>query len=576
MTNDRAHRLLVRAWAHPTVRRLAETRAGKWLASRRRVRPLLDTFHERSSERRTHPLRTVMHRPPPVARRNTAAAPAAPAPVTRFIVLSEGRSGSTLLVHSLGRRWPEIRALGEEFSRDHPSWSSFDDSLRRAYLTLDGHPIIGCKVLVGQTTPRELTELLELDDMHVIVLRRRDLLRRHVSEEIARKTDQWTLRSTEPASSADSRAVTVDTARLHRRLMLSRRYFEDLDVMTQDLPRLEIWYEDLESDLDGQLRRVATFLGAGAPANEAPPLLARQNPEPLRELVRNLDEVEEFLASTGFADLIGGSGPDLPAASEPMETPSTPTPTQIAVVHAAFSSADRGPGPSIDPLLAVIDSMEGDPQARRLATTIRRRLRGRGTSSASLDRLHRDSTVLNLRLLDLLPKVIDALDAAGIPSILVGGTAIAVNASGTGSAHPMDRLELAVRPADEVRAIESVLAAGWRRSIDGRLTHGDLVLVLDHCERDLIDRTMAPPTDRLGDALVSIVDGPGSDRFRRIVDALFLMDPDGDGIDRTLIDRLVPASRNQQQTITEAVAILDRIIEPLVLTDRTNTDRGLP
>src|SRR5207245_2853083 len=63
---------------------------------------------------------------------------------------------------------------------------------------------------------------------------------------------------------------------------------------------LDVWYEDLSEHLDAELRRVATFLGAGESAHESEPVLTRQNPEPLRLLVRNYADVRRRLSLTSM------------------------------------------------------------------------------------------------------------------------------------------------------------------------------------------------------------------------------------------------------------------------------------
>lgn len=308
MTPGSQPSMIERLWGRPIVRRVAATSPGRWVADRRAIRRALDAFHARRGDR--HPSRSEPLTPLPrtetlvPARPHTAARPDGTVPVTRYIILAEGRSGSTLLAVELGRRWPVVRSRLEEFSKDQAGWVSFEDAMRRTYLEVSGRTIVGCKVLMGQLTLDQLRELLELDDMRVILLRRRDLLRRYVSEKIARANDQWRLTAEGDRPPLEDRALTVRISEFHHRLRLSMRHLEDMDEISRDLPRLEVWFEDLEADLDGQLRRVAAFLGAGEPVHEKPPSLVRQNPEPLALLVENLDEVHEFLHSVGRPDLV--------------------------------------------------------------------------------------------------------------------------------------------------------------------------------------------------------------------------------------------------------------------------------
>jgi len=186
---------------------------------------------------------------------------------TRFILLAEGRSGSALLINELDRRWTEIRTRGELFRPDKrgPS-ASF--------------------------------------------------------EEIARKTGHWRQYEAGKAGSSislEERTITIDVGHLGRQLKISDDRYREFDRLTFRVPKIGVWYEDLVADLDGELRRVATFLGAGEPSLQTPPFLARQNPESLRNLITNYDEVAKFLRRTGRGELL------TIGESEALGSESTPT-----------------------------------------------------------------------------------------------------------------------------------------------------------------------------------------------------------------------------------------------------------
>ena len=222
---------------------------------------------------------------------------------TRFLLLSEPRTGSTLLIRELDQRWPEIRVGYEPLNPVNRGESCFEDIARSFYGQDAGEPIVGYKVFGPHVTQQQLTTLIELEGTRVMILRRRNHLRRHVSEQIALRTRQWradTLKGPVEQIPLDRRAISVDTTELQRRMQVSRENFEEFERLSAGRPRIELWYEDLIDDLDGELRRVAAFLGAGEPAHEHPPSLHRQNPEPLRALIINFDEVDAFLRDLGL------------------------------------------------------------------------------------------------------------------------------------------------------------------------------------------------------------------------------------------------------------------------------------
>ena len=227
---------------------------------------------------------------------------------TRFIVLSEERSGSTLLVEELHRRWPEIRSKGECFSELIRSESDdFESVARRTFLDDSGEEIVGCKIFSGHVSEPQLRALLQLEGMRVIILRRRNQLRSYVSFKIAKKTKEWhwnQFRLRDQPLTAEKRSITIDKRELFKGIIISNNRFQWFERATVGIPRIDVWYEDLSAHLDDELRRVATFLGAGAPAHENSPRLKRQNPEPLRDLVTNFDEVSEFLEDIGLAEFL--------------------------------------------------------------------------------------------------------------------------------------------------------------------------------------------------------------------------------------------------------------------------------
>ena len=176
------------------------------------------------------------------------------------------------------------------FHRDRP----FEEGFRHVWSTPTGHRFTGCKVFPGHVTDAELRSILGLPGMRVVILDRRSILRRYVSFQIARRDGQW-LSTRGPVVDAGSRRLHVDLDHFLRYRDAVHGSYAAFDRAVVGLPVHRTTYERLSADLDGELRRVAAFLGAGPPATELPPRLARQNPEPLRALVSNYDELRDAL-----------------------------------------------------------------------------------------------------------------------------------------------------------------------------------------------------------------------------------------------------------------------------------------
>jgi hypothetical protein len=173
---------------------------------------------------------------------------------TRFIVLSEERSGSTLLVEELHRRWPEIRSKGECFSELIRSESDdFESVARRTFLDDTGEAIVGCKVFPLHISEPQLVALRQLEGMRVIILRRRNQLRRYVSFKIAKKTSEWhwnQFRLRDQPLTAEKRSITIDKRDLFKGIIISNNRFQWFERATAGIPRIDVWYEDLSAHLD--------------------------------------------------------------------------------------------------------------------------------------------------------------------------------------------------------------------------------------------------------------------------------------------------------------------------------------
>lgn len=387
---------------------------------------------------------------------------------TRFIVLSEGRSGSTLLTLELGRRWPDIEcARNEPFSPQRAGGRTFDEIVRETFFGESGRSIVGCKIIDGQLDAARSRAVLDLDEMHVILLRRRDLVRRHVSEEIARRTQQWVFDGSGPAPDVDERAVRIDPRAFVTRTARSMSFSRYCDALGALRPSIEVWYEDLDVDLDGQLRRIARFLGAGPPSSELPPRLVRQNPEPIERLVVNLDEVREYAQRNGLGHLFDDpertTGPTIddgpvPVADRPVDGPS------VLLARAAFGSeggleanwnawldSDRGSLTDLQVLGATVNH-----RLRRAELVTDRRM--------GLPKIHAETSAAKALLLDDLDRAVAALTEGGIGSMVLGGAATCLRRPDATATMRLERLVISVPEEHVAGALDRLHADGWQRS----------------------------------------------------------------------------------------------------------------
>ena len=434
---------------------------------------------------------------------------------TRFIILSEQRSGSTLMVQELGWRWPEIRSQGELFvSRGKVGADSFEKLVERAFLEQSGHRIVGCKLFLDQVSPEEMASLLTLEGMRIVVLQRRNLLRRFVSLQIAKQTDTWVQNDAgtpENRLSINERRLKIDTDELDRSLQQSFTGFLRRNRLISRLPSIHVWYEDLATDLDGELRRVASFLGGGEPVHESPPRLTRQNPEPLSELILNFDEVSAHIQNIGLAEFL--SEEDHRTAPTAMgdrthdeRVSSWPTRIQQELLGAVL-----GPQESFDRRLAewmnLTDAWTRVETIDLATPALHPRLRTSMLPAASVLDLRSESarhTALKVRLLEALNEITATTNAAGVDLVVLGSTALASRMNertsvGFGSLS-MSGLDVTTSAEQFDALLTHLQALGWtarpsRPVASTTLRRNDLVLRL-HCSL-----LRAATTDRLDDDL---------------------------------------------------------------------------
>ena len=279
----------------------------------------------------------------------------------RFIILSGPRTGSTMLVSALNSS-PEITCFGElfRFIEDTVSFgvggfaiagydnhSVEDLELRnsdfkaflsqRIFVEMEGVTAVGFKHHYGHFFgfPGLREWLVEQRDMRVLHLRRRNLLRMLLSTRIAEVTGGWVdsaqptlkdkhlpslllraLRS--PARYAARlpqlfRNKAPDWKAKREPMTLSPRecteFFKqaELHVVFYDKLLAEhqvhtLFYEDLVDHREATLEAVQQFLGTTPrPLAVA---TARQNPEPLEELIANYDELRNAFRGTEYESFL--------------------------------------------------------------------------------------------------------------------------------------------------------------------------------------------------------------------------------------------------------------------------------
>ena len=444
MTTPPLAALAVKVIEHPLARRMKGTKVGRVL----RATPGADRAW-----------RGLNHRYASRARSGASG-------VTPFVILGQARTGSNLLQTELCRRWPEVRCLGEEYGpdrrRQRPGETT-GEVTARVFAATDEHPVVGCRVFYGHVTAAEFGDLLKTSGIKVVHLRRRNILRRYVSLQIALHNDVWARGRRRAAPPIDDRAVTIDVDDFIESSTVAAERRTDLERALADagVAVLDVWYEELSARLDPELRRIASFLGLGEPVRESEPVLMRQNPEPLRLLVRNYAEVERRLARTSMREFLDAEDDGIRRRGQ---SPTCwPTEEQELLLRGALLPV----GEAADPFVQwrnLTNPDDIDEGSRRLYPLVYRNLRRAGvetTFDIVMRHAYVQASARNQMLLRTLERVLGHLHGAEVPVLVLKGAALTVLHYRDRGARPMNDLDVLVPRELIGRTLEVLRADGW-------------------------------------------------------------------------------------------------------------------
>ena len=134
----------------------------------------------------------------------------------------------------------------------------------------------------------------DLDSLRVVHLQRHNRLRTYVSLLRARESGRWVRQKKDNVQ--EKQPVHVDVEKWHEHMAYMDRRRREAMRYVQHCKMHEVSYTDLVDDWEGSLHRIQDFLGV--PKVSLPVKTARQNPEPLQQLIANYDEVAAKLEGT--------------------------------------------------------------------------------------------------------------------------------------------------------------------------------------------------------------------------------------------------------------------------------------
>lgn len=220
---------------------------------------------------------------------------------TRFIVLTRSRTGSNLLMSWLNSH-PHIHACGEIFRE--LKGKNYRKILNRIFSKQPRHvKAAGFKIFYyhpqDDNSGDVWDELVSLKDLHVIHLKRKNILRTLLSRKIAGKQDIWGVTKSRPSNAVAEKVVELSVEELRSGFEGTKNLEKKYERMFNAHPGLTIYYEDLVKSSEREMSIIAAFLGLEfvAPTTR----LKRQNPEKLPQLIRNYEELKNVFSNTEWA-----------------------------------------------------------------------------------------------------------------------------------------------------------------------------------------------------------------------------------------------------------------------------------
>jgi len=220
----------------------------------------------------------------------------------RFMILSRTRTGSTMLL-SLLNSHPNVYAEGEIFRA--LNGRNYKDILTKVYTKLPSYiKAKGFKIFyfdpIDDDSNNIWGDLISMEDLWVIHLKRRNILRTILSRKIAGTQGVWAVWSAKEQNSDKDKAVSFTKEELEQSFINTRDAEEKGNKDFNKHTLLTVYYEDLVTNTEDEFRKIFDFLGVEyvLPKTNS----RKQNSESLRYLIKNYDELKLAFTGTKWQD----------------------------------------------------------------------------------------------------------------------------------------------------------------------------------------------------------------------------------------------------------------------------------
>lgn len=139
-------------------------------------------------------------------------------------------------------------------------------------------------------------DLMNMDNLYVIHLKRRNILRTLVSRKIAESQDLWEVSDSKVLDSKNKKRVCMTVQELSNGFQRTRTWERTGDEMFGEHPLMTVYYEELVDRPETRYREITDFLGVRYVQPQTS--LNKQNPEKLGELLSNYEELKDAFTGT--------------------------------------------------------------------------------------------------------------------------------------------------------------------------------------------------------------------------------------------------------------------------------------
>ena len=224
----------------------------------------------------------------------------------KFVIISDSRTGSTLVNNMLNFH-PNIVAKGEvfkelNFESSRQVWKNLFRKFPRkikyvGFKLFYHHPLKGDK---------EVWDLVESDRSIVIIhLVRKNVLRSLVSKKIGLRTKQWTENiNSDESIDLENKKIELSPEECESYFEQINAYQEKTDRMFSNHRLIAVTYEELAKNRRAIINGL--YREFGLVGFERDSELKKQNPEPLKSLILNYQELKDHFRGSKWESYFNG------------------------------------------------------------------------------------------------------------------------------------------------------------------------------------------------------------------------------------------------------------------------------